>query len=214
MESRFIQVMPVLSAFPALEISQEDFVGPIPPWRLQLRKQRMQSALDIPQAVALALPGALASSLPQGWDGQFHVGSYQGTLRSKMTDQIARGEPIEPLLNQINAEKKQVSSLVSWVENLDVTPITAEAAAGEMVSSEVGPIVVNLFEESFRVRATIGMALVASDGRVILRYRDEFESILGEQRNTQRVGRDLAMGLAKEITKMWPVDPDFYEQAI
>ena len=99
------------------------------------------------------------------------------------------------------------------MEDAIVSPITAEAAPGEVVESAVGPVAVNLFEESYRIRATVGLALIASDGDVILRYRDDFESILGAQRNPMRVGRDLALGLAQEIVKMWPSDPRLKERA-
>ena len=205
--------MPVLSVIELGDVEQLDFIGPIPPWRLHLRKQRMESIKTVPDAVGMALPGALASQLPIDWGGSFHVGHYSGSIKSKMTDHIAHGESIDRLLIEMGSRKKGVSTLVSWVEELEATPITQEAAPGEMVITEVGPIIVNLFEECYRIRATVGMALVTSDGEVILRYRDQFESILGEQRSPNRVGRDLALSLAKEITKMWPIDPRLSEQA-
>lgn len=206
--------MPILNLLNLGEVSQKDFIGPIPPWRLQLRKQRMESLKDVPDAVGLALPGALASELPAHWSGQFLVGHFPGAMKSKMTERIQSGESIDALLTEMASRKKGTSTLVSWVEHVTATPITQEAAAGDLVSTEVGPIIVNLFEESYRVRATLGMALVASDGEVILRYNDVFESILGDQRNTHRVGRDLAIRLAQEITKMWPIDSRLSEQAI
>jgi len=213
-ENGQIQVLPVLSAFELSEVTDRDFVGPITPWRFHLRKQRIESIKTVPDAVAMALPGAIASELPADWNGRFLVGHYPGTLKSKMLDHLNRGESLDPILFKVGSRNEDVATLVSWVEELHATPITIEAAPGEMVTTEVGPIVVNLFEESYRIRATVGMALVASDGEVILRYRDDFESILGEQRNPNRVGRDLAIGLAKEITKMWPIDPRLREQAI
>lgn len=213
-ENGNIQVLPVISAFELAEATQQDFVGPIPPWRFQLRKQRVRSLRSVPDAVAMALPGALASQLPSNWPGHFEVGHFPGTLKSKLADSLTKGESIDGYLGEMGSRKQDVATLVSWVEEIEATPITQEAAPGEMVQSDVGPIVVNLFEESYRVRATVGMALVASDGEVILRYRDDFESILGEQRNPNRVGRDLAISLAREITKMWPIDPRLDEHNI
>ena len=213
-ENGNIQVLPVISAFELDEATQQDFVGPIPHWRYQLRKQRVRSILSIPDAVAIALPGALASQLPSNWPGHFQVGHFPGGLKSKLTDSLTKGESIDDYLGEMASRKQDVATLVSWVEDITATPITQEAAPGEMVQSDVGPILVSLFEESYRVRATVGMALVASDGEVILRYRDDFESILGEQRNPNRVGRDLAMSLAREITKMWPIDPRLDEHSI
>ena len=213
-ENGQIEVMPVLSVMDLGEVNQQDFIGPIPPWRLQLRQQRMASIKHVPEAVGMALPGALASNLPANWPGQFHVGHFPGSSKSKLTDLISQGDSLDQVLYDIGSRKKDVSTLISWVEDIHATPITQEAAAGDFVASEVGPIVVNLFEESYRIRATIGMALIASDGEVILRYQDVFESVLGDQRNTHRVGRDLAIRLAEEITKMWPIDPRLKEDAI
>ena len=213
-ENGNIQVLPVISAFELTEATDNDFVGPIPPWRLHLRKQRIRSLRSVPDAVAIALPGALAAQLPSNWPGHFQVGHFPGGLKSKLTDSLTKGESIDAHLGEMGSRKQDVATLVSWVEEIEATPITKEAAPGDMVQTDVGPVVVNLFEESYRIRATVGMALVASDGEVILRYRDDFESILGEQRNPNRVGRDLAMSLAREITKMWPIDPRLMEHNI
>lgn len=208
-----IAVLPVLSLIERNEVSTQDYVGPIPPWRLELRKQRILEIERVPEAVGLALPGALASNLPRDWEGQFRVGNYPKSLKAKLADHLANDEPLDALLSELRHREDGVLTLVSWVEDAVVSPITAEAAPGEVVESAVGPVAVNLFEESYRIRATVGLALIASDGDVILRYRDDFESILGAQRNPMRVGRDLALGLAQEIVKMWPSDPRLKERA-
>ena len=208
-----IAVLPVLSLMRTHQVSDQDYVGPIPPWRLELRKQRISEMKRVPEAVGLALPGALASNLPQDWSGQFRVGTYPKALKSKLTDHLSKNEPLDSLLSELGRREDGVLTLVSWVEGTHISPITAEAAPGEVVESDVGPVAVNLFEESYRIRATVGLALIASDGEVILRYRDDFESILGAQRNPMRVGRDLALGLAQEIIKMWPSDPRLKEHA-
>lgn len=208
-----IAVLPVLSLMRVGDVSTQDYVGPIPPWRLELRKQRIHEIQRVPEAVGLALPGALASNLPKDWNGQFRVGTYPKVLKAKLTDHLSKNEPLDSLLSELGLREDGVLTLVSWVEDATISPITTEAAPGEMVESEVGPIAVNLFEESYRIRATVGLALIASDGQVILRYRDDFESILGAQRNPMRVGRDLALGLAQEIVKMWPSDPRLKEHA-
>lgn len=201
--------MPILSAIELPEASTQDFVGPIPPWRQQLRKQRIKTVHEVPEAVAVALPGAIASLLPPEWQGSFLVGRYPGALKSKLIQVLEKDSSIDPILNELQSNNGQMATLVSWVSQLQATPITQEALPGDWVDSQVGPISVNLFEESYRIRASIGMALVAADGEVILRYQDEFESILDGQRTPPRVGRDLAQGLAEEVVKMWALEHQF-----
>ena len=93
-ENGQIQVMPVLALFELGEVADQDFVGPIPPWRHQLRKQRMQDIQKVPDAVAIALPGALASELPANWSGHFQVGHFPGAVPLRLT----RALPLRPSL--------------------------------------------------------------------------------------------------------------------
>ena len=148
-----IAVLPVLSLIERNEVSTQDYVGPIPPWRLELRKQRVLEIERVPEAVGLALPGALASNLPRDWEGQFRVGSYPKSLKAKLADHLVNDEPLDALLSELRHREDGVLTLVSWVEDAIVSPITAEAAPGEVVESAVGPVAVNLFEESYRIRA-------------------------------------------------------------
>ena len=136
-----IAVLPVLSLIERNEVSTQDYVGPIPPWRLELRKQRILEIERVPEAVGLALPGALASNLPRDWEGQFRVGSYPKSLKAKLADHLANDEPLDALLSELRHREDGVLTLVSWVEDAVVSPITAEAAPGEVVESAVGPVV-------------------------------------------------------------------------
>ena len=204
-----IQVLPVISAFELDEAHNRILWGRSPLAISAPQTTGSLHSLDHRAAIMALWPpnSPVTGPVTFKWDTfwQFEI---------KLTDSLTKGESIDDYLGEMASRKQDVATLVSWVEDITATPITQEAAPGEMVQSDVGPILVNLFEESYRVRATVGMALVASDGEVILRYRDDFESILGEQRNPNRVGRDLAMSLAREITKMWPIDPRLDEHSI
>jgi hypothetical protein len=66
-------------------------------------------------------------------------------------------------------------------------------------------------DEPYLVSARLCMALVASDGEVVVRYEDRFEGVLSGPDGVHRAGRELARALASEVTKVWAVDPRLME---
>jgi len=199
--------MPVVDLFELSEVDDQDYIGPIPHWRHRLRQQRHGEVSEIPEAVAMALPGALAGQLPKSWPGFFRVGHYPNGARSRLSATLRKEEQTDTILAEISKNGAGSATLYTWISNVETKAVTKEGPPGDVVKTEVGPILINLHEEPIRVRADVGMALVAYDGEVLLRYTDNFESVVSGDRSSHRAGRDLAMALAKEIIPMWPTDP-------
>lgn len=97
--------------------------------------------------------------------------------------------------------------LVTWVRGLSGSPLTNEFIVGEVTFIGEGPVVVTL-EEPYRVSGRFGLALVAPDGEVLVRYEEPFEAVLSDTYGPGRIARDVARDLAVEVARFWPVDPE------
>jgi hypothetical protein len=63
--------------------------------------------------------------------------------------------------------------------------------------------VVDHRDEPYRVVARAGLALVASDGEVVVRYADTFETVLNERSDADQAARVLARALVAEVATLW-----------
>lgn len=205
-----IRVVPVLHAYDPPPLRVDGYVAhAIIDARLVLREQRMDELGRVPDELGVSLPGAIHARLDDAWHGHFKVGTLPIGARSRLEGALRRQDPRE-LEEALAVAARGVggqATLFTWVTELTADPLTAEGFPGDRVDTPVGPVIVDLFEEPYRVHATLGMALVRSDGLVVLRYSDQAASLLSPHRSASRVGRDLAIELADEVVKMWPDDP-------
>ena len=100
-------------------------------------------------------------------------------------------------------------TLFTWVDHLDGVPLTAQAFPGQILETPRGPYMVDHGDEPYLVTASVGMALVASDGEVVLRYHDTFETVLSGRYTTERAAADVARRLATEVAKVWALPDEF-----
>lgn len=205
-----IRVVPILHAYDAPPLRTDGYVvdGVIDA-RMVLREQRMDELSEVPDELATSLPGAIHARLDDAWRGHFKVGHLPMGSRSRIENALRRKDLLE-LEDSLAWAARGVggqATLFTWVTELSADPLTAEGFPGDRVDTPVGPVIVDVFEEPYRVRAELGMALVRADGLVVLRYTDRSASVLSPHRNASRVGRDLAIDLAGEVVKMWPDDP-------
>lgn len=200
-----ILVLPVLDRSGARAVDYRESLGVrVPYTREEVRRERTAELGLIAAAYGWALPGEVGAALGASWDGRFLVGRWPAGARSRI-DQALDGGDIDVALAGLADPRRTV--LVTWVDRVDGRPISAEAMPGEVVHTAVGPVICDLFAEPYRVNATIGAALIAPDGQILVRVTDDVEAVLSEADGPDRVGRTLAAALAEDVAKLWPTVP-------
>lgn len=202
-----IRVLPVVDVSGEHRVDYEEaFDGLLVPWdREETRRQRTRQLREVPHHVATALPGEVQVALGDRWEGRFRVGRFPMRARDRVAAAVRHGGDPDAVLAEIGRARGWV--LVTWVIELDGEPLSKRALPDWPVDTPVGPVVVDLTDEPYLVRARVGTALVAADGEVVLRMADDVESILSSHQDPAAVGRDLARGLAESVAAGWPADP-------
>lgn len=202
-----IKVLPVIGPAQDPEVILESWIGAeLTPLRTSLREARTEDLRALPDAVRTALPGQVHAALRGTWEGEFTVGRYPIGGKERVQAALRTRQPLDETLGVI-ARAAKSAVLVTWVESLDGIPLTVHSPPGETITTSSGPVLVDLFDEPYRVEATLGCALVAADGEVVLRYQDSFETVVSGARDANTAGRALAADLAAEVAKVWPADP-------
>ncbi|MFT6822147.1 MAG: hypothetical protein ACJATT_005982, partial [Myxococcota bacterium] len=199
-----VRVMPVIAPTD-VQLDDETWVGAgLSELRQDLRRERESMATDIPASIASALPGAINGRVGASWGGEFSVGRYRMGARRRLEHHVGALSMV-PALTDAATRGDSASTLFIWVEEVSANPLSAETFAGDIVVTEVGPVVVDHQVEPYRVSAKVGAALVASDGQIVVRYVDHFEAVLTD-RGPSATGRMIAQGLADELSLVWPSD--------
>ena len=203
-----VRVVPVVDLHEPLALDRSTFVGLDLPWEREgVRRERTAQLAEIPEEVRLALPGAVNGELGRRWNGQFRVGSFPMGGHERVEAALRRGTDVDRVLEDLARAVGGQATLFTWVSDLSGRPLTAEGFPGDILETPRGPVVVDHWDEPYWVTASVGMALVTSDGEVVLRYADTYEAVLSARQTPDRVGRELAQGLAAEVVKVWAVDP-------
>lgn len=208
-----VRVLPVIALHKEPLLALDSFLGRGLSDEVEAqRRLRTQELVDVPEAIGLALPGAVNGILGRTWDGQFRYSSWPLTARDRV--EAALEGSSRRLDGQLGRAARTVGGdavLITWVDALDARPLTAEGFAGDIVETTAGPAVVDHADEPYHVEVDVGMALVAADGEVVLRYHDAFEALLSSRMPPSHVGRVVAAELASEIGKVWATDPALEE---
>jgi hypothetical protein len=201
-----VEVLPVLVAHDPLPPERDDYVGAGLPWiREWLRSEREAEIAEVPGLLGRALPAAVTAELGPRWDGTFRVGAFPIGGRAALRRVLARNGEVDAVLETL--PHTETSVLVTWVTDLDAHALTTDGWPGEIVTTSAGPVVLDHIEEPYLVEAAVGMALVAPDGEVVLRYADRFTTVLSARRGPRRAAQDLARDLAREVALVWATDP-------
>jgi len=203
-----VQVVPVLVDAVRLRLGEATWLGPEPSVdRLRQRVDRTRQLAEVPTAVGIAVPGALAEALGGHWHGAFHVGALPSGGREHWLSAVHGRADLDATLGALARALGGDASLFVWVDRLQGQPLTATGLPGDLLRTDAGPVVVDHRAEPYRVQARIGVALVAADGEVVLRYVDTYDALLTERADPAQVGRDLARRLAEQVVRVWPTDP-------
>ena len=201
-----VRVLPLLTLGQVDDsLVRETWIGlPAPPAQERVRRRRTSELQRIPHEIGLALPGAVNGELGPSWSGDFHLANWPEGTEARMAGAIERQDwqALRGVARAVGGD----AVLVTWLTDLVGDPITASYLPGDVAQTAAGPVVVDLSDEPYLVSATIGAALVTRDGEVCVRYSDTFNAILSARYDAPKVGRQLARGMATELTRVWVRD--------
>lgn len=208
-----VRVVPALALHEPVEINLDSYLGSALPYRRQLvRKERTHQLMGLSKAVGLALPGEVNGVLGLSWAGQFRSHNLPAGSRSRVGEAVLGERPgIDAELGDAAESVGGEATLFCWISELSGEPLSLRGFPGEVLETEAGPVVLDHEDEPYLVTARLGMALVTSDGEVVVRYQDTFETILSGSSDEGRAGRELARAMAHEVGEMWAVDPRLRE---
>ncbi len=208
-----IRVLPVVGVHEEVPVNLDSLFGAdLTESRRRVRKKRtwqLDSAL--PSQVAWALPGALNGALGDSWGGQFISHRHPPGVRDRLTNALTGQRDLDATLGEVARTVGGNATLVCWVRSVHGEPLSVQGLPGQVVQTEFGPVVVDHDDEPYLVNAVVGMALVARDGEVVVRYEDTFGTLLSARQGPEYAARDLAAALADEVVKVWAVDPRLHE---
>lgn len=207
-----VRVMPALRLHPPVPAELGSFVGRgLPDDQARVREHRARQLAELSSAVGYALPGEVNGELGALWAGEFRARGYPVGVRHRLTEALRSQRGVDEALAGAAQAIGGDAVLISWMDRLEAEPLTLNGMPGAVVDTPVGPVVVDSGDEPFFVSARIGMALVAGDGEVVVRYHDTYETVLSGSRGPLVAGRDLAHALAEEVAKVWATDPRLLE---
>lgn len=205
-----VMVLPVAGTWEQPQVRLDSYVGAPVPWsRERVRRARTAELNLVPAEVAWSLPGAVNGKLGEAQESRFRPARYPPGDRGRVEAALRGERDLDLVLRGVARSLGGQGALFTWVTDLQGEPISLEGFPGDIVETSSGPVMIDHHQEPYLIKAAVGMALVARDGEVVLRYDDTFEAVLSEHNDPGRVGRDLADALASEVTKVWPVDPRF-----
>lgn len=203
-----VRVVPALQLHSAVNPEFGSFFGTALSERQSaVRVQRARQLAALCDAVGVALPGEVNGELGDTWPGQFRSHAYPIGARQRVIEALRSGRGVDHALAEAARSIGGDAVLISWMDQIEASPLTMSGLPGTVVDTPAGPIVVDYPDEPFVVSARVGMALVTADGEVVVRYHDTYETVLSGTRGPGTAGRDLAHALAEEVAQVWAVDP-------
>ncbi len=205
-----IVVMPVVAPLAPLTVTRGTWLGRnLDLTSLETRLERTIAVGTLPQAASAEFPGALNARIGREWSGRFRPGRLPVGGEDRIAAALGGWTDLDHALSDLARANGGSGTLFTWVDALEGTPLSATELPGDIVHTPVGPVVVDLGDEPYLVRARMGMALVASDGEVVLRYREALDTVISAQHGPSRAGRALADALADEVVRVWALRGDF-----
>jgi hypothetical protein len=209
-----VRVLPVLALHDDVPVNLESYVGaPLPEVQQRQRRRRtweMQSL--VPTSVGWSLPGEINGALGHSWAGQFQSARFPTGSVDRLRTALDGQRDLDEALGTVARSVGGNATLFCWVREVSGEPLSLKGFPGDVLHTSVGSRVLDYSgDEPYLVTAQVGMALVASDGQVLVRYEDRFTGMLEGVDQVHRTGRELARALAEEVTKVWAVDPRLLE---
>jgi len=203
-----VRVVPGLGVHAPLAVELGDYLGGgLASPRVAVRSQRTAELGALSSEVGLALPGAVGGKLGEDFLGTFRATDWPDAARAKVVRALERGHGLDEALGAAGRAAGGEALLVTWVDRLEARPLSLDGAPGDMIDTPRGQVVVDHADEPYLVDLGVGMALVSGDGQVLLRFREDVQTILSAARPPPVVGREVARHLAEEVARTWTRTP-------
>jgi hypothetical protein len=202
-----VRVAEVIVLHRVVEPTRQDWIGEVSERRMQVRERRSREVGEVAMAVGRALPGEINGALGPQWHGHFTDHRLPSPSRHHLEDALRYRRELDQTLAGAAQRMGGDTALFSWVDEIRATPLSLMGPPGSVVSTRLGLSVVDPTDEPHLVSARVGMALVAADGEVVLRYQQTYETILSAAWGPEDAGRALARALATEVSDVWALDP-------
>lgn len=207
-----IRVVPALRLHEPLDVELDSFLGPaLPPGPVSVRVARTRELQELSRAVGLALPCEVNGALGAAWPGQFTSHDMPQAAQRHLEEALRGEGDLDQALADAARAVGGDGVLFSWMDRLEASPLSLVDVPGAVLDTPAGPVVLDDRDEPYLVSARIGMALVAADGEVVLRYTDTYETVLSGARGPTVAGQDLAREIVDEVAMVWAVDPRLLE---
>jgi hypothetical protein len=195
-----IRVAPLMVVGPLPELEVVGFLGEeLHGAAAKLRTARSHQVAAVPEAFADALPGALASALPEGWHGHISDARVPPSTRTQLTAGIDGRRSLEDALQLAVDRLPGEVILFRWIADVEAVPLGSAAAPGTTLRAADRLVYVDTHTDPVLAHATVGLALVAADGEVFLRYEDRYPFVITGSNTAQRAGRELARQLVDDL---------------
>lgn len=203
-----VRVVPGLGVHDRIAVITDDYLGEgLSEGRMAVRTQRRDGLVALPEAVGLAMPGAINGVLGERWSGTFTAVGWPDAPRQRVQSAVQRGSGLDDALSEAARNIGGDAVLVTWVDALSGAPLSARAFPGDIVQTAKGSVVVDHSDEPYLVDISVGVALVAADGQVLLRYHEDVQTLLSKASPPDAAARDVAQQVAAELGKVWAVAP-------
>jgi hypothetical protein len=203
-----IRVAPVIALHEAPALVVDTWLGlPLPLDLRDTRRDRTAQLGSLPHRAGIEVPGALNAAFGRDWDGRFRLARFPPGGETRLEAALRGVGDVDTALSHIGRAMGGDGALFTWVDRIEGAPLTASRIPGDLVDTAAGPVVVDFRDEPYLVSARMGVALVAPDGEVVLRYRQDVETVLSGRLGPVRAGRALADALAAEVARVWVLDP-------
>jgi hypothetical protein len=195
-----IRVAPLVVVGPLPSLEPVGFLGE----ELQgdaatLRALRCDQVAAVTESFSDALPGALASALPPGWQGHFSDARVPASTRTQLTAGLDGRRSLDSALQLAVDRLPGEVVLFRWISDIEAQPLGTTAAPGTTLRAADRLVYVDEHTDPVLAHATVGLALVAADGEVFLRYEDRYSFVITGTNTSLRAGRDLARRLVEDL---------------
>ena len=203
-----VRVVPGVGAHDPVPLVVDDFLGGgLAAPRLAVREERTRQVLQLPAEIGLALPGAVGGEFGDAFEGTFRAARWPEAARARVARAIERGEGLDDALSTAGRSVGGEATLITWVDRLYARPLSLDGAPGEMVETPKGTVLVDHVDEPYLVDLWVGMALVSSDGTLLVRFRMNAKTILSGAQPPSAVGREVARQVAAKMARIWNGTP-------
>jgi len=188
----------VAGAWPALE--PLGFLGEqLDGSAAHLRNLRDHQVATIPEVFSLALPGELARALPADWKGSLRDARAPARARSQIEAGVDGRRSLEAALQELAGRLQGDVILFQWMSDVSAVPLGTTTAPGTTTRVADRVVFVDQHTDPVLTEATVGLALVAADGEVFLRYENRYQVLITGSNSSWKAGRQLARQLVDDL---------------